>query len=176
MDTTTGELEVVSVTDDGGEATTDEFNDDGQLGISADGSRVVFVTDAALVEADTNGVEDTYLRDRAAGQTHLLSRDVDGGVPGGGRDPHISADGRFVTFADAPDPSPTGEGTCGVRRFDVEVGEFGRVNVGALAAGNNCPARQVVTDDGVVFFDAISAYTRDDVDALDSDVFRTVEL
>lgn len=174
VDVATGALEVASVTEDGGEGTTEEFNDDGQLGVSADGSRVVFATDAPLVEADTNDTVDVYLRDRSAGTTELLSRDADGGVPGGGQHPAISADGRWVVFAGGPDPVPTGEGACGVRRFDTEVGDFTRVNNGALVAGNNCPARQVVTDGGVVVFDAISAFTPGD-EELDSDVFRTVD-
>lgn len=66
--------------------------------VSEDGSRIVFDSaDATLVDGDTNGVRDVFLRDRSQGWTRRLS------VAGQQADedceyPAISADGRFVAF------------------------------------------------------------------------------
>ena len=67
--------------------------------LSHDGRYMAFSTDAPLVAADTNGVDDVYVRDREAGTTTLVSVRRDGGL---GNDysfePTISADGRYVAF------------------------------------------------------------------------------
>ena len=69
--------------------------------ISRDGTRVLFVTEAALVPEDTNGISDLYLRDRAAGTTTLVSATPDGGTGGPNEFTNagtISADGRWAAF------------------------------------------------------------------------------
>ena len=67
--------------------------------VSYDGRYTVFSTDAPLVAADTNGVDDVYVRDREAATTTLVSVRADGGL---GNDysyePTISDDGRYVAF------------------------------------------------------------------------------
>jgi Tol biopolymer transport system component len=68
--------------------------------ISADGTRVAFVSTATnLVANDTNGaVADIFVRDIAAGSTiRITGPDLD--PDDGSTLPSISADGRYVTFA-----------------------------------------------------------------------------
>ena len=68
--------------------------------ISGDGNLVAFTTQSWLVAADTNGFEDVYLRDRAAGTTERVSVDSSGAQVNGPCFVYgISADGRFVAFA-----------------------------------------------------------------------------
>jgi Tol biopolymer transport system component len=69
--------------------------------ISADGRFVAFESDASnLVQGDTNGDYDIFVRDREAGTTRRVSVSSDG-IQGSGEsdDASISADGRFVAFS-----------------------------------------------------------------------------
>ena len=69
--------------------------------VSGDGQRVVFASAASnLVNTDTNGLSDIFLRDLAANTTTLASADVTGTLPGNGLStaPVLSADGRWVAF------------------------------------------------------------------------------
>jgi Tol biopolymer transport system component len=73
-----------------------------QGNISADGSRLVFSSDATdLVPSanDTNQSTDVFVREMTAGQTSLVSA-TPGGNPGNGPsfDPVISPNGRYVAF------------------------------------------------------------------------------
>ena len=69
--------------------------------ISADGRYVAFVSSASdLVPGDTNGVSDTFLRDRQRGTTERVSVASDGTQGNGNCDgSSVSADGRYVAFA-----------------------------------------------------------------------------
>jgi Tol biopolymer transport system component len=70
--------------------------------ISADGRFVVFRSFAStFVLGDVNGVSDVFLRDRAAGETTLVSVSSDGQQGNQGCDygTAISADGRTIAFA-----------------------------------------------------------------------------
>jgi hypothetical protein len=78
--------------------------------ISADGRYVTFASDAAdIVESDTNGVSDIFLRDTCVGalegcvpSTTRISVGPDGAEANGASDsPTISADGRFIAFDSA---------------------------------------------------------------------------
>jgi Tol biopolymer transport system component len=112
-DTLTGALELVSRATGPGGAPIDEYATD--QSISADGTRVVFSTYAALDASDLDAEADVYVRDLAAATTTLVSR-ADG--PGGAdadaaaQDARISADGTHVAFASAA----TNLGTPGVDR------------------------------------------------------------
>lgn len=68
--------------------------------ISADGRMVVFLSWASdLVDDDTNGVSDIFVRDLALGTTVRVSVASDGSESNGGvGPPAISADGRYVAF------------------------------------------------------------------------------
>lgn len=70
------------------------------MSLSPDGRLVGFLSPAAgIVAGDTNGVTDTFVRDRATGATERVSVSS-AGVQGNADSyrPHFSADGRFVAF------------------------------------------------------------------------------
>ena len=96
-------------------ATGEPANRDcGDAVISDGGTRVAFVCSGPLDDADTNGVDDIYVRDLASNTTILVTRAGNLGPVGdrGARQPSISATGEFVAFAsdstnlhpDAPSP------------------------------------------------------------------------
>jgi len=68
--------------------------------LNEDGSVVAFKSDASnLVAGDTNGVADTFVRDRSAGTTERVSLDNFGNQARSlSAHPILSADGRFVAF------------------------------------------------------------------------------
>ncbi len=69
--------------------------------VSADGRFVTFSSRASdLVAVDTNGREDAFLRDRAAGATEIISVDSSG-VQGndGSNVPSVSANGEHIAFS-----------------------------------------------------------------------------
>lgn len=68
--------------------------------ISDDGRYVAFKSEATnLVKGDRNNVTDVFVRDRVAGTTERVSVDNAGNeAAGGGDDPAISPDGRYVAF------------------------------------------------------------------------------
>lgn len=68
--------------------------------VSADGTRVVFLSDATnLAGTDTNGLSDVFVRSTAAGSTQRVTVTPDGGDANGfAEDPAISADGDHVVF------------------------------------------------------------------------------
>jgi hypothetical protein len=72
---------------------------------SADGSLFVFYTSAALVAADSNGVNDIYLYDVLAKTNLLISQNLSGTGAGDGPSdsPVISPDNRFVAYRSAAD-------------------------------------------------------------------------
>lgn len=69
-------------------------------GLSADGRFLVFSSNATdLVNDDTNGVEDVFVRDQLSGALRRVSATADGTQGNGAsRLPSISADGRYVSF------------------------------------------------------------------------------
>ena len=71
--------------------------------ISADGRYIAFASTSTEVVRtggrQTTGSPNIYLRDMTAGTTRLVSTAADGSFTASGRQPSISADGRYVTFA-----------------------------------------------------------------------------
>jgi len=94
-DTVAGTTTRISVDGSGGEA-------DGMSNypvLSGDGRYVAFTSDASnLVAGDTNTSGDVFVRDTVAGTTTRINVDSSGGQTGGGFDPTISGDGRYVAF------------------------------------------------------------------------------
>ncbi len=68
--------------------------------ISADGRYVAFVSEAAdIVDGDTNGRPDVFIRDTQTNTTRLVTRSLTGGFGNGfAGEPSISANGQFVSF------------------------------------------------------------------------------
>jgi uncharacterized repeat protein (TIGR01451 family) len=97
-DRLTHTTERVSVDSQGRE--TNGFSD--SPAISADGRFVAFLSSGQLVPEKTNFADDIYVRDRVAGTTERVSVSSLGAEANNTSGfPHISSDGRFVTFSSA---------------------------------------------------------------------------
>ncbi|MEM7547652.1 MAG: hypothetical protein AAF367_19165, partial [Pseudomonadota bacterium] len=105
-DLRTGQTELISVietsrridlNDAGGGVLNPQVpNADGDaVAISEDGRYVAFVTEAALVDGDTNGLADAYLRDTRLDETLLISGAASGEVTG----VSLSADASRIAFS-----------------------------------------------------------------------------
>src|SRR5688572_26219154 len=91
-----GANEAISVRSDGGQASGNAYF--GRA--SADGRRVVFASGASdLVDDDTNGRDDIFVRDRDARTTRRVSVSTAGAqTDSDSMQPAITPDGRFVVF------------------------------------------------------------------------------
>ena len=146
--------------------------------ISANGQFVVFISEATnLVEGDTNGVADVFIRDLEAGTTERVSVSTEGVQANGaalGR-PSVSSDGMFVGFVSGASNLVAGD-TNGAA--DVFVRDRGnvtteRVSVGADGAQANGASSAVSMGlDGrfVAFSSLTSNLVSDDTNGV-ADVF-----
>lgn len=93
----TGQTTLISRHSNGTQGNSDSFSP----AISADGSFVAYSSWADnLVDTDTNGTEDIFVRDVAGGTTTLVSRHTDGTQSDGWSEfPSISADGQIVAYS-----------------------------------------------------------------------------
>jgi Tol biopolymer transport system component len=112
--------------------------------ISADGRYVAFTSGSTnLVNGDTNGRDDVFVRDRQTGQTTRVSIKT-GGEQGNGQSnsPSISADGRYVAFASVATNLVAGDTNTFSDIFvhDRQTGQTTRVSVktgGEQGSGNS---------------------------------------
>jgi len=116
--------------------------------VSADGRWVAFVSSATnLVDGDTAGLDDIFVRDTATGTTVRLSVGL-GGAEANGRSgaPAISADGRKVAFASSADNLVWGDTNRASDIFVVDVASraVSRVSISSGRAqanlGSSAPA------------------------------------
>ena len=127
--------------------------------ISGDGRFVAFYSEAKnLVNGDTNGAGDIFVRDRVAHSTRRVSVRSNGSqvALGGTFEPGISADGRFVVFASqAPNLVPNdGNGDQDIFLHNLRSGKTVRVSVSSSEAeGHGLSDRPALSADGsfVVF-------------------------
>ena len=103
--------------------------------ISADGRYVAFASNATnLVNGDTNGRRDVFLKNRHTGQVTLLSKRSDGTQSEANTgDPTISRDGRYVTF-ESLDDLAVGVDTNGVSDvylYDLQERELELISIAA---------------------------------------------
>ncbi len=98
---------------------------------SANGRYVVFSTDAALVPADTNGVDDVYRRDTETGRTLLVSKR--GARIGNDYsfEPTISSSGRYVAWTTWATnlAKDTNGSTLDILVKDLKTNQISRVSV-----------------------------------------------
>ena len=135
-----------SAADAGGDLVGDQHD------LSADGSRIVFVSEDLLGSAEPNGQPQVLLLDRGDGSVHLVSRTT-AGDPNTGvvEHPRISADGRFVVFAATGTGLVVGVGgaTAQIYRYEVATGATVLVSQssnGDVANGSN--AQPTLSGDG----------------------------
>jgi len=126
--------------------------------ISADGSKVAFISDGAnLVRHDTNGTYDVFLRDMTTGVTERVSVTSKGAQTNGGLGRvTISGDGRYVVFqSDAWNIVPDDEnGVTDIFVHDERTGKTFRASVSSAGAeANGYSGNATITTDGhlVVF-------------------------
>jgi Tol biopolymer transport system component len=125
--------------------------------VSADGRHVAFVSQAQLLPADDNLVDDVYVLERATGRLTLESAGADGHAANGtSAHPRLSADGRVVVFSSiAPALAGTRDHTgAQVFRRDRATGTTALVSRGVGGGpANHWTGHPDVSDDGryVVF-------------------------
>lgn len=134
-DASTGMTSRISITSGGAQATGGgSWNPH----ISGDGNLVVFESEADdLDAADTNGLVDVFLHNRALATTIRISVDTTGGDPDGSSyGPRISADGRIVVFSSDATDLVAGDtnGERDIFTYEVISGTIRRVSVGPAAA------------------------------------------
>jgi Tol biopolymer transport system component len=164
-DVTTGVTELASVDTSGAPS---HANCEAPV-ISSNGAHVAFVCDAPLDPADTNGVEDVYLRDLDTQRTVLISRVLGGAVGNGpSKAPAIDAQGTFVAFTSkATNLGGPADGTQRVFRRAVGGGlDLVNVTDGTGAAGLLPGSGPSISADGRrVAFDTFEPLAGGDADA-----------
>ncbi len=122
----------------------------GSPSVSGDGAKVAFQSAAAnLVEADTNGAVDIFVRAEADKTTVRVSVGAGGAqADGASTRPAISTDGRYVAFVSAATNLVAGDtnGAADVFVRDTQAGTTTRVSVGAGGAQAD-GARNLVASD-----------------------------
>ena len=121
--------------------------------VSSDGHYVAFTSDSTnLVPGDVNGKCDTFVRDRWAGTTELVSVNFSGQQ---GNDdsykPNISADGRYVAFESLASNLVGGDvpGSWDVFLRDRTLGTTRRASVTTAGIGSVGPSwTALLSDDG----------------------------
>ncbi len=161
---------------------TDDTEGDGNSTVPAvngdDGLFVTFESEATdLVDGDTNGMSDVFVRNRETGETERVSVASDGSeaTGGGSHDPAISDDGRFVAFeSDATDlVGADGNGATDVFVHDRQDGTTERVSVHTDGTeGDDASSNPAISDDGrfVAFESDATDLVDDDTNAM-TDVF-----
>jgi Tol biopolymer transport system component len=134
-----GAVTRVSVAADGGDANGASSS----LDVSADGRFVVFESAASnLVNGDSDGVADVFVRDLQTQKTALVSAARGGGpADGASGSPAISASGAFVSFASKATNLVAGDsnGVGDVFVRDLVLGRTSRVSVSSRGRQQNAP-------------------------------------
>ena len=131
-------------------------SDSSQPSISFYGRYVAFDSDADnLVDNDSNGSSDVFVRDREAGQTFRVSLSSSGSEGNGSSySSSISSDGRYVAFfSDASNlVDNDSNGSSDVFVHDRQTGETSRVNVSSAGVQGNStfyyPSAPSISSDG----------------------------
>jgi Tol biopolymer transport system component len=113
-----------------------------QIALSGDGKVMAYTTDTDLAVADQNGTDDVYVKTLATGVTTRATRPK-GADPtlGGGTDPSLSSDGRYVAFSGGNDIDGVADPNPGTKVFvrDNAAGTVVRVSTtdaGAPSGGS----------------------------------------
>lgn len=146
--------------------------------ISGDGRFLVFVSaDDSIVDGDTNGANDVFVRDTVSGTTKRVSVASDGTQGNGGSyQPRISANGRYVVFASSASNLVSGDtnGEGDVFVHDRETHKTVRVSLTSRGRQSNGDSAQPdISDDGkrVVFTSTATNLTGRDRNGTSYDVY-----
>lgn len=175
-DLTTGQITLVSQAADG----TQPNRLSGGMGLSDDGSKVVFVTAADnLVPNELNDTDDVFVKDLATGTLTLVSQTAAGVQSNGwSGDADLSGDGTKVVFVSTATnlvPDDT-NGLTDVFMKDLTSGEITLVSLspdGRTGSGSNWGDAASVSFDGsrVAFSSAAADLSPDDANGTLLDVF-----
>jgi Tol biopolymer transport system component len=170
---TAAKTELVSVSSAGAQGTDQST----RPSISASGRFVAFESNANnLVQGDTNGKQDVFVRDRKMDQTRRVSVSS-AGIQGNrsSADPSISANGRFVAFdsyaGNLVAGDPGGKSDVFVR--DLRTHKTQRISVSSAGArGNNDSFQPSISADGryVAFYSHASNLVPPDTNGI-PDIF-----
>lgn len=151
LDRTTGAYEIVSVASDG--TPSDSGKGLRTPAISDDGRLIAFTSNAStLVDGDTNGAIDVFLRDREAGTTIRLNVGLDGEEASSGSQGEvaISPNGRFVAFPNELLDDPLGGYGCSLTLLDTESNS--RTCISVSASGQQWRGREPFLQDSFATF------------------------
>lgn len=162
--TATGATPIISLAADG----TDADGPSRHASIEAGGRLVAFESDATdLVDPDTNGTTDIFVRDRGSKQTYMVSLSSQG-VAGNGPsfNPYISPNGGYVVFeSDASNLVPSDDnGHRDVFLHDLATRQTSRISVTSEEGQLDGPSSDAsVSSDGhfVVFVSTAPALVGD---------------
>jgi Tol biopolymer transport system component len=133
--------------------------------VSADGTRVAFLSEATNLSATGSGVQ-AYLRDFSAQTTVQVSATSAGGQPNGTADqPELSADGAYVAFTSTATNLDPAQPCCVSRylvRYRVADGarQFAEVASAPVVPGDLSPEATPFSSDGRYFaFETSGAYS-----------------
>ena len=145
--------------------------------ISANGGFVSFISPGAFVPADTNGVDDVYVRSLAANTTRLVSVRSNGNVAanasGVAAPAPLSSSGRYVAFESVAQLVPTDGNTYrDVYMRDRTAGTTTRISVKSNGSGVSANHQEptISADGRFVAFASLGAFTTGD-SGNDFDVF-----
>lgn len=142
--------------------------------MSCDGGIVSFVSGSDnLVNGDTNGVQDIFVRSRIA--TQDIMRNVTAHANGYSAHPQLSCDGRVLLFESTASNLVDNDtnGQSDIFAYDLDKGTYERINVsnsgGQLSHTESYPQPHPVSSDGryVVFSTRATAVANDTNSALD---------
>lgn len=109
-----------------------------QIALSSNGKVVAYTTDTDLASGDENSSDDVYVRILSTGYTQWASKPKSADPSeGGGTDPSLSADGRFVAFTGGSDID--GVGTPGPQVFVRDLNNLAVTRVSMTDAGAFVP-------------------------------------
>ena len=126
----------------------------GIAGLSADGTRILFWSDADdVVMNDTNGVTDIFIRNMTNQSTILVSANTNGvGGDGASAEATLSADGRYVAFSSGADDLVPGDANQSedvfVRDLQTSTTTLVSVNQTGAGSGNADSYSPIITADG----------------------------
>ena len=153
VDANEPDLRLVSTNDLDDEFLANEMSEDPD--VSADGRYVVFASAADnLVDGDTNGKSDIFLRDLVTGSISIVSVAQDGTLGNSDSvEPRITDDGRYVVFASIASNLVAGDDNLrsDVFRKDLISGEVVLVSKDSLGVlGNGKSSQPSISSDGQV--------------------------
>lgn len=135
-DRQTGQITLVNRTNS--QTISNGYSYDGK--ISADGSKVVFITEASnLVDGDTNGMLDVFVKDLSTGEITRLGQPLSGQLDGYVQNVSFSPDGQWIVYQTDSTNLVAGDTESGSDIFmqSLHTGEIRRVSQTLTGEGGN---------------------------------------